>query len=76
MAILNDPSVRYWRTDTGKLGREIYALLSNDETKSSPNDPLVGVMETSELAETVVDMHNRVLARFGNHYQRVLNSDD
>lgn len=76
MPILNDPTARYWRTDTGKLGREIYALLSNDESKSSPNDPLVGVMETSELAENVVDMHNRVLNRFGRHYQRVLNTDD
>lgn len=76
MAILNNPHERMWRTDTGKLGREIYALLSNNVSRPSPNDPLVGVMESSELAENVVDLHNQVLTRFGRHYQRVLNADE
>jgi hypothetical protein len=75
MAPLNNPDDRLWRTDY-RLGRSMYALLSNDVTKPSPQDPLVGVMETSELAENVVDTHNRVITKYGRHYLRALAADD
>lgn len=72
MAILKDPEARYWRTDL-KRGRGVYALISNDVKKPSEYDPLVGVMEKSELAELVVDMHNAVLAAYGrNHWRKAL----
>lgn len=74
MAPIPNPSERYWRTDF-KLGRNIYALLSNDVKKASPHDPLVGVMETSELAENVVDTHNLVIQRFGRHYVKALGTN-
>lgn len=66
---------RLWRTDL-RLGRNIYALLSNDSSKPSPQDPLIGVMETSEMAENVVDTHNRVLQKYGRHYLKVLLIED
>ena len=75
MAPLNNPGERLWRTDF-RLGRNIYALLSNDIRKTSPQDPLVGVMETSELAEIVVDTHNKVILKFGRHYRKALETDD
>jgi hypothetical protein len=75
MAPLNNPGDRLWRTDF-KLGRNIYALLSNNVSRPSPQDPLVGVMETSELAENVVDTHNRVITKYGRHYLRALAIDD
>ncbi|MFL5664913.1 MAG: hypothetical protein ACJ8BW_26725 [Ktedonobacteraceae bacterium] len=75
MPPLNSPEERLWRTET-KRGRAIYGLLSNDETKISRYDPLLGVMETSELAEIVVDTHNRVLKKFGRHYLKALATDD
>jgi hypothetical protein len=75
VAVITNPSERLWRTDF-KLGRNIYALLSNDETKPSKNDPLIGTMETSELAENVVETHNLVLKKFGRRYRRVLGSHD
>lgn len=75
MAPLRNPGDRLWRTDL-KLGRSIYALLSNDVERWSPRDPLVGVMESSELAETVVDTHNSVLQKYGRHYRKVLLADD
>lgn len=75
MAPMNNPEERLWRTDT-KRGRGIYALLSNDLSKISRYDPLVGVMESSELAEIVVDTHNRVLMKFGRHYLKALSMDD
>lgn len=75
MAPLNNPGERLWRTDF-KLGRNIYALLSNDVKKPSSHDPMVGVMETSELAEIVVDTHNRVILKFGRHYLKALSTDD
>lgn len=71
MAVITNPSERLWRTDF-KLGRSIYALLSNDETKPSKNDPLIGTMETSDLAENVVETHNLALKKFGRHYKRVM----
>lgn len=74
MAPLNHPEQRFWRTDF-RLGRNIYALLSNDIAKPSSQDPLVGVMESSELAETVVDTHNKAMSKFGRHYLKVLSAD-
>lgn len=75
MAPLNNPQDRLWRTDL-KLGRSVYALLSNDVTKASPQDPLVGVMESSDLAQNVVDTHNKALTKFGRHYLKALSTDD
>lgn len=75
VALLKNAGDRLWRTDMG-IGRSIYALLSNDETKSSTADPLVGVMETSELAENVVDLHNAAIKKFGRHYRRVMEIPD
>jgi hypothetical protein len=74
MAPIKNPGDRLWRTDF-KLGRNIYALLSNDVTRPSPQDPLVGVMESSELAENVVDTHNRVITKYGRHYLKALSHD-
>lgn len=75
MAPLNNPGERLWRTDI-RMGRNIYALLSNDIKKPSGQDPMVGVMETSELAEMVVDTHNKVLLKFGRHYLKALATED
>jgi hypothetical protein len=72
---VTDPDTRLWRTDL-KLGRNIYALLSNNVQSPSELDPLVGVMESSELAENVVDMHNNVLRKYGRHYLKVLATND
>ena len=74
MVPLNDPEMRLWRTDT-KRGRGIYALISNDVTQPSEYDPLVGVMESMELAENVVEMHNNALKKFGRHYLKALAID-
>jgi galactose-1-phosphate uridylyltransferase len=75
MAPLYNPGGRLWRTDF-RVGRNIYALLSNDVTKTSTQDPLIGTMETSELAEIVVETHNKVLLKFGRHYLKALATDD
>jgi len=66
---------RMWRTDY-RLGRNIYALLSNDVRNPSGLDPLIGSMETSELAEIVVDTHNQVVRKYGRHFLKVLATDD
>jgi hypothetical protein len=71
MALLNNSAERLWRTDF-RLGRSVYALLSNDITKPSAQDPLVGVMESSDLAQNVVDTHNNALNKYGRHYLRRL----
>ena len=75
MAPLNRPGDRMWRTDL-RLGRNIYALLSNNVERPSPQDPLVGVMETSELAEVVVDTHNKAITKYGRHFLKALSTDD
>lgn len=75
MAPLNHPGDRLWRTDL-QLGRSIYALLSNDVEKTSSMDPLIGVMETSELAEDVVNTHNDAMKKFGRRYRKVLAAND
>jgi hypothetical protein len=58
---------RYWRTDL-RLGRNIYALLSNDPEAPSTLDPHIGTMESTALAEDVVNTHNGVLERYGRKY--------
>lgn len=75
MAPINDPEMRLWRTDA-RRGRGIYALVSNDIEKPGEFDPLVGVMESMELAEIVVDTHNRALQKYGRHYLKALLADD
>lgn len=71
MAPLANPNQRLWRTDL-KLGRNVYALLSNDVSNPSDLDPLVGTMESSELAQDVVDTHNRAFTKYGRHYLKAL----
>ncbi len=71
MALVNDVEFRYWRTDF-KRGRGIYALVSNDVNNPSEYDPLIGVMESSEISENVVDTHNNALTKFGRRYPRIL----
>jgi len=65
------PEQRLWRTDTGR-GRNVYALLSNNVLLPSDDDPLVGIMESSAIAEDVVNTHNGVLAMYGRRYPKVL----
>jgi hypothetical protein len=75
VALVSDPKDRLWRTGSGTNGNEIYALLFNDVTKASRNDPLIGSMDTAELADNIVDMHNRVLRKYGRHYITALKAD-
>lgn len=65
------PEMRFWRTDTGR-GRSIYALISNDIMRPSEDDPLVGIMESSAVAEDIVNTHNGVLSLYGRRYPQVL----
>lgn len=64
---VNNVELRFWRTDLAK-GRNIYALLSNDPKTTSISDPLIGVMETTTLAENVVNTHNDLLEKYGRKY--------
>jgi len=75
MVHLNHPEQRFWRTDY-KIGRNMYALISNDLMNPSIQDPLVGVMESTELAELVVETHNKALAKYGRNYLKALTADD
>lgn len=76
MAIpLADADNRMWRTDLQK-GRSIYALVTNNILHPSDQDPLIGVMETSALAESVVDTHNKALQKYGRHFLKALSTDD
>lgn len=75
MAPLTNLGDRFWRTDLQK-GRSIYALKSNDVELPSEDDPLIGVMETTTLAEDVVDTHNNAIRKYGRHFRRVLAADD
>ncbi len=65
---------RYWRTDLDffrnkkVVGRNIYVLLSNNPDRPSVTDPLIGTMESSGLAEDVVNSHNELLSRYGRRY--------
>lgn len=71
---MNDPGSRFWRTDY-KIGKNIYVLLSNNVEKPSQQDPLIGTMETTELAEIVVDTHNVSIQKYGRHFRRVMAAD-
>lgn len=71
MATLHNPEEKLWRTDI-KKGRAIYVLLSNDVTRPSEDDPMIGTMETSTMAENVVNTHNGALALYGRRYTQVL----
>lgn len=76
MALVNDPQNRLWRTGTREgTTNEIYALYHNDVTKPTRSDPMIGTMETSALAEIVVETHNLVVQKFGRHYIRALKTD-
>jgi hypothetical protein len=75
MALMHNVTDRYWRTDI-RRGRNVYACISNDPTQPSEDDPLVGTMETSEIAEDVVNTHNGALAQFGKRYRTVLSDVD
>ena len=65
---------RLWRTDL-RLGRNVYALISNDPEAPSETDPLIGVMETTALAEDVVNAHNGLLTRYGRKYAERIKPD-
>ena len=75
MALLR-PEDRFWRTDLHKAGRRIFALKSNDVELPSEDDPLIGVMDTTQMAEDVVDTHNNALKKYGRHFRRVLAADE
>ena len=66
MAIQN-PEHYFWRSDKA-LGRNIFVLVSNDPEQPSDDDPLLGTMSTSAIAENVVHTHNAVLAKYGRRY--------
>lgn len=77
MALIEDPENRLWRTGGSiATAHEIYALIHNDVTKPCRDDLLIGSMDTSDLADNVVDMHNRVLRKFGRHYSKALKADE
>lgn len=40
------------------MGRTVYMLLSDHEPQPSDDDPLIGVMDTPELAAEAVRAHN------------------
>lgn len=67
MSTVKNPQERFWRTDL-RLGRNVYALVSNDPGVPSESDPLIGVMETTSMAEDVVNSHNGLLERYGRKY--------
>lgn len=64
------PEQRMWRTDRG--GRAIYALVSNDPRRPSEDDPMLGTMESSIVAQDVISTHNGALARYGRRYGNIL----
>lgn len=71
MPILKNPEERLWRTDF-RTGRSVYVLLSNNISMPSEDDPMIGTMATSTMAENVVNTHNGALALYGRRYQQVL----
>lgn len=74
-APLKNPEEFYWRTDF-KTGSNIYALLSNDSRQPSVNDPLIGTMINSTVAEDVVVSHNGLLKMYGRKYsQRIAQAE-
>ena len=68
---LKNPEQRYWRTDL-RLGRNIFALLSNDPEDPSDQDPMIGTMESTGMAEDVVNTHNAALTKYGRRYLTAL----
>jgi hypothetical protein len=70
-SLIDSAPDRVWRTDLNR-GRNIYVVLSNDPAKTSPHDPLIGTMESSALAETVVEVHNSLVSKFGKRYLNIL----
>lgn len=75
MTLLKNPEQYYWRTDFD-LGRTVYALISNDPDAPSIHDPMIGVMESTALAEDVVNTHNGALQRYGRKYPQRLKRED
>lgn len=65
--VIKNVEHRFWRTDLRK-GRNIYALISNDPEIPSETDPYIGTMESTFLAEDVVNSHNGLLDRYGRRY--------
>lgn len=76
MAQVSNPQTRMWRVGQGESGNEIYALVYNDVTRPSRNDLLLGVMETSDIADHIVQTHNQVLQKFGRHFATALRVED
>jgi hypothetical protein len=56
----SDPEHWHWRTGR-KVGRTIYVVLDRNGRTPSDRDPLIGVMDSSELAAEAVRAHNRDL---------------
>jgi hypothetical protein len=54
----HDPGTR-WRTGK-KVGRTIYAVTTGERLRPLPDDehPLIGIMDTPELAAEAVRQHN------------------
>lgn len=61
----------YWRTGR-KLGRTIYAQLDQDP---SDYDMFIGIMDSPELAQHVVDAHNVAVQAFGAPAPRIHDGD-
>lgn len=55
-----NPLLLPWRTGR-KLGRTVYAMLGPE---ASDSDPVLGMMDSRELAAEVVATHNLVLRRW------------
>lgn len=53
-----EPTTSTWKVDR-KANRTIYAV----SEKSGEDDLLIGVMDTKEIAESVVEAHNLLLVR-------------
>lgn len=53
-----NPENHRWRAGR-KVGRTIYAVQEPKDTTERDQDPLIGVMDTPELAAEVVRLHNR-----------------
>lgn len=53
-----DPENHRWRTGR-KVGRTIYAIQEPEDRTDRNRDPLIGVMDTPELATEAVRAHNR-----------------
>lgn len=64
---------RLWRTGR-KVGRTIYVM--DDDGIYAPeagdDDPLIGVMDTRELAQEAVDAHNASLSKVGRERDEAL----